>query len=240
MYVTKRSYFEAARMVDSKKENIDIVTMIESKLVAKPEFQEFDSELILKLNQAALNSERAREYYKGRGITKSSVEKYLLGYSENQDMVTIPMHSPDGMCIGFVARSVEGKDFKNTPGLQRSKTMFNLFRAKKFDKVFVVESSFDAIRLEQIGVHAVATLGASVSKKQRELLKQYFNNVIVLGDNDDAGKEMSNKLCNILGPMAIRGSLPEDVKDVSDLSDDQLKLFVSQFDDLVTSMLQLR
>jgi DNA primase len=225
-------------MIDSKSESVNFIESMESKLNKKPDFVEFDLELIKRLNTSALNSQRAAQYYLGRGITKQSVERYLLGYSESQDMVTIPVHSPDGMCLGFVGRSVEGKEFKNTPGLPKAKTMFNLFRAKRFDKVFVVESSFDAIRLEQVGAHAVATLGASVSGRQRELLKQYFNNVIVLGDNDDAGREMAKKLSNILGSSAINASLPKSVKDVSELSDDELKNFVSKFDDLVSSVLQ--
>jgi DNA primase len=70
------------------------------------------------------------------------------------------------------------------------------------------------------------------------LLKQYFNNVIVLGDNDDAGREMAKKLSNILGSSATIASLPESVKDVSELSDDELKKFVSQFDDLIANVLQ--
>jgi DNA primase len=238
MYVTKRSYFESARMIDSKKESKNFEELLISKIDKKVDFEEFDKHIIKKLNDAAINSQRAAKYYLSRGITKDSVIKYQLGYSELQDMVTIPVHSPDGICVGFVGRSIEGKSFKNTPGLPKAKTMFNLFRAKRFDKVFVVESSFDAIRLEQVGAHAVATLGASVSAKQRELLKQYFNNVIILGDNDNAGKEMSNKLINILGETAIRASLPESVKDVSELSDEELKKFVSQFDDLVLNMLQ--
>jgi DNA primase len=238
MHVTKRSYFESARMIDSKSESVNFIESMESKLNKKPDFVEFDLELIKRLNTSALNSQRAAQYYLGRGITKQSVERYLLGYSESQDMVTIPVHSPDGMCLGFVGRSVEGKEFKNTPGLPKAKTMFNLFRAKRFDKVFVVESSFDAIRLEQAGKRRIATLGASVSGRQRELLKQYFNNVIVLGDNDDAGREMAKKLSNILGSSAINASLPKSVKDVSELSDDELKNFVSKFDDLVSSVLQ--
>lgn len=238
MHITKRSYFEAARMIDSKKDDRNFEDILRLKLDTKPEFEEFDNGLIEKLNENALNSQRAAQYYLNRGITKESVVKYKLGYSENQDMVTIPVHSPDGLCLGFVGRSVEGKVFKNSYGLKKSSTMFNLWRAKRFDKVFVVESSFDAIRLEQVGAHAVATLGASVSGKQRELLKQYFNNVIILGDNDDAGREMSRKLINILGPTAVKAELPESVKDVSDLSDDELKSFVSKFDDLVANVLQ--
>ncbi len=58
-------------------------------------------------------------------------------------MVTIPVQSPDGITIGFVARTIEGKEFKNTPGLPKSKILFNLHRVKQSKRVYVVESSFD-------------------------------------------------------------------------------------------------
>jgi len=239
MHASGRSYFEAARLIDSKSDNKNLKEVLEETLSKKVEFEEYDPSMIEKLNNAALTSERAVSYFKYRKITKDSVIKYKLGYSNIQDMVTIPVYSPDGVCLGFVGRSVEGKVFKNTPGLQKSKTLFNLQRAKRFDKVFVVESSFDAIRLEQVGVHAVATLGATISKEQRKLLKQYFNQVIVLGDNDEAGQNMSKKMISYFGTGCIAPSLPQGVKDVSDLTEEDLKNFVNRFDDILSSMLQL-
>ena len=238
MQASGRSYFEAARLIDSKSDNKNLVEALEDTLNKKPEFEEYDLDMIERLNKNVSTNSRAIEYYKSRNINKDSVEKYKLGYSEKQDMVTIPVYSPDGLCLGFVGRSIEGKVFKNTPGLPKSKTLFNLQRAKRHDKVFVVESSFDAIRLEQVGVHAVATLGATISKEQRKLLKQYFNEVIVLGDNDEAGRNMSKKMISYFGTGCIAPSLPEGVKDVSDLTDSELKKFVERFDDLLSSMLQ--
>lgn len=238
MQASGRSYFEAARLIDSKSDSKNLVEALEETLSKKPEFEEYDLSMIERLHNNALNNIKAIEYYKSRKITKYSVIKYKLGYSEKQDMVTIPVYSPDSLCLGFVGRSIEGKIFKNTPGLPKSKTLFNIQRAKRFDKVFVVESSFDAIRLEQIGVHAVATLGATISKEQRKLLKQYFNQVIVLGDNDEAGKNMSKKMISYFGNGCIAPSLPEGIKDVSDLTNEDLKNFVNKFDDLVSSMLQ--
>jgi DNA primase len=237
MQASGRSYFEAARLIDSKSDSKNILENVTQMLEKKIEFEEYDSEMIDKLNSNALSMERAADYYKSRKITKESVIKYKLGYSDKQDMVTIPVYSPNGICLGFVVRSVEGKVFKNTPGLQKSKTLFNLQRAKRHDKVFVVESSFDAIRLEQVGVHAVATLGATISKEQRKLLKQYFNQVIVLGDNDEAGRNMSKKMIEFFGSGCIAPELPEGIKDVSDLSNDDLKLFVDKFDNVLYSML---
>lgn len=237
MEASGRSYFEAARLIDSKSDSKNILENVTQMLEKKIEFEEYDSAMIDKLNSNALSMERAADYYKSRKITKESVVKYKLGYSDKQDMVTIPVYSPNGICLGFVGRSVEGKVFKNTPGLQKSKTLFNLQRAKRYDKVFVVESSFDAIRLEQVGVHAVATLGATISKEQRKLLKQYFNQVIVLGDNDEAGKNMSKKMIEFFGSGCIAPSLPEGIKDVSDLSNEDLKSFVDKFDNVLYSML---
>jgi DNA primase len=238
MQASGRSYFEAARLIDSKSDERNLVEVLQETLDKKIEFKEYDLSMIDKLNNSALTSERAVNYYKSRKITKDSVIKYKLGYSEKQDMVTIPVYSPEGLCLGFVGRSVEGKVFKNTPGLPKSKTLFNIQRAKRYDKVFVVESSFDAIRLEQVGVHAVATLGATISKEQRKLLKQYFNQVIVLGDNDEAGQNMSKKMIAYFGTGCMAPPLPEGIKDVSDLSNEDLKNFVDRFDDMLSSMLK--
>ncbi|MFZ9241642.1 MAG: toprim domain-containing protein [Sediminibacterium sp.] len=238
MHVTQRSYFEAARLIDSKSESIDLLDNLSEALNKAPEFVEYDLEVINRLHNNVFKNKRAQEYFEKRGITKDSVIKYKLGYSENQDMVTIPVHSSEGLCLGFVGRSVEGKIFKNSTNLPKSKTMFNIHRAKLYDKVFVVESSFDAIRLEQVGAHAVAALGATISKEQRKLLKQYFNQVIVLGDNDEAGKNMSNKIKESFGSGCLVSSLPSMVKDVSDMKEDDLRIFVETFDEIVMSVLK--
>ena len=238
MQASGRTYFEAARLIDSKSDSKNLVENLTEVLEKKIEFQEYDLSIIDKLNSNALESKRAADYYKSRNITKESVIKYKLGYSEKQDMVTIPVYSPTGLCLGFVGRSIEGKVFKNTSKLPKGKTLFNLQRAKRYEKVFVVESSFDAIRLEQVGVHAVATLGATISKEQRKLLKQYFNQVIVLGDSDEAGQNMSKKMIAYFGIGCIAPSLPEGIKDVSEMSDKDLKNFVDRFDDMLSSMLQ--
>lgn len=239
MQVTKRSYFESMRLIDSKADKRNLTDQLSNALEKTTIFNQYDLTIIEKLHNSVFENTKAIEYFKSRGITKNSVDRYKLGYSVSQDMVTIPVHSPDGICLGFVGRSVEGKVFKNTQDLPKSKTLFNLWRNKRVDKIFVVESSFDAIRLEQVGAHAVATLGATISKEQRKLLKQYFNQVIALGDNDDAGTNMSNKLITDLGSgKCIVAKLPDNVKDVSDLSDEQLKEFVAKFDNIVLSMLQ--
>jgi DNA primase len=147
------------------------------------------------------------------------------------------MHNHEGMCLGFVARTIENKDFKNTPGLPKSKILFNLNRIKASNTVYVVESSFDAIRLDQIGFPAVATLGANVSVSQIRLLEKYFNNVVLIADNDEAGVIMTEKLIEKLGSRVTVIHLDKKYKDIGDMDDEAIRGIEFQFDKSISSML---
>lgn len=232
-----RTYFEAIRYIKSKEVDTDLSYQINQTLVEKPDYFQYDELQIKRLNQQALESPRALRYYSGRLITEDSIKKFDLGFSEKQDMVTIPVHSPDGMAVGFVGRSIEGKDFKNTPGLPKAKTLFNLHRVKTANKVYVVESSFDAIRLDQCGFPAVATLGANVSNFQTDLLGKYFNNIIVIADNDEAGGNMKDKIVERLGSRVNVIKIDKQYKDIGDMSDEAIKNIDESFDKTIASML---
>ena len=237
MFTTGRTYFETARYIKSKETEHNIENIVNKAMYAPPEFIQYDELLIKRLNNQALESPRAMRYYEGRKITKSSMEKFNLGYSEKQDSVTIPMQSPDGMTIGFVARTIEGKEFKNTPGLPKSKILFNLHRVKSSSVVYVVESSFDAIRLDQVGFPAVATLGANVSNSQIRLLEKYFTNVVLIADNDEAGNIMKDKLVEKLGSLVTIIRLDKKYKDIGDMEDEEIKNLEFQFDKSISAML---
>jgi DNA primase len=238
MFTTGRSYFETARYIKSKETETNIEAAVNKAMYAAPDFVQYDEVLIKRLNNQALESPRAMRYYAGRYITEDSIKKFSLGFSEKQDMITIPVHSPDGMTIGFVGRSVEGKEFKNTPGLPKSKVLFNLHRVKTSSIIYVVESSFDAIRLDQVGFPAVATLGANVSASQMKLLEKYFSNVVLVADNDEAGAIMKDKLIEKLGSLVSVISIDKKYKDIGDMDDDAIRNIEFQFDKSISSMLQ--
>ena len=238
MKMSNRSYFESLRYIKSKEQESDITQIVAKQLYTPPTFIQYDEVIIKRLNSQALESPRAMRYFDGRLITKSSVSKFNLGYSEKQDMVTIPVHSPEGMVIGFVGRSLEGKDFKNTPGLPKSKTLFNLHRVKANDKVYVVESSFDAIRLDQVGMPAVATLGATISKSQVELLEKYFNEIYLIADNDEAGKSMSKKMIDKLKSRVSIIQLDTKYKDIGDMQDSDIIKLSNSIDNSILEMLR--
>jgi DNA primase len=235
---TNRTYFESLRFIFSKGKNIDIEKEINKSLIDVPEYKIFDELITKRLNTNALSSPRAMSYYERRRVTRESVVKFGLGYSEKQDMTTIPIHSPDGILVGFVGRSIEGKEFKNTPGLPKSKILFNLHRVKTSSKVYVVESSFDAIRLDQVGFSAVATLGANVSNTQIELLQRYFNNIIVIADNDEAGGNMKDKIIEKLKSRVSVIQLNIEYKDIGDMDDAAIRNLDFQFDKTISLMLE--
>ncbi len=237
MHVSGRTYFESIRFIKNKEQEGNLEQEVNKQLYKKPDFVPFDELILKRLYNNLLMSDRAKDYFKYRKLETTSWAKFSLGYSEKQDMVTVPVHSPDGIPVGFVGRSIEGKEFKNTPGLPKSKTLFNLNRVKTADRVYVVESSFDAIRLDQIGFPAVATLGANVSNIQIELLQKYFNNIIVIADNDEAGGNMKSKILEKLGSRVSVIKLDKQYKDIGDMTDEEIKKLDFQFDKSIMAML---
>lgn len=238
MHMTGRTYFESVRYIKSKEVETDIESLVNKTLYAAPDFVQYDELLIKRLNKQALESPRAMTYFEGRRVTKDSVAKFDLGYSEKQDSVVIPMQSPEGMTIGFVARTIEGKEFKNTPGLPKSKILFNLHRVKASKTIYVVESSFDAIRLDQVGFPAVATLGANVSSSQMGLLKKYFNSIVLVADNDEAGSIMADRLIEKLGNLVTVIRPDKKYKDIGDMTDDEIRQLKLSFDNVIDAMLK--
>ena len=225
--------FEAMRFISSKEtealENFD--ELLNDAISETPTFEEFPYSTLVKLNDDLVTEWKAQKYFESRGINMQSGKYFNLGYSKNMDMVTVPVHSPDGMPIGIVGRSIEGKSFKNSTNLPKSKTLFNVHRAKKIgDHVIVVESSFDAIRVHQAGFpNVVATLGGFLSTEQQHLLNRYFNKITIMTDADLAGRELGLSIANKLRMKDILWSscgygkiYPHEAKDAGDMTDEEI------------------
>ena len=225
------------RLVFSKQEEaLDNFEEIMAEMFKdKPDFVEFPQSKINELSTSLTLNKVARDYFISRGINDLSMSHFELGYSENQNMVTVPVHTLDGLPIGLVGRSIEGKSFKNSTNLPKSKTLFNIHRAKKIgDHVIIVESSFDAIRVHQAGFpNVVATLGGFLSNDQHNLLNRHFNKITIMTDNDLAGRELGSGIAHKLKNKDILWSsfeygkiYPHDAKDAGDMTDEEIKTCV--------------
>ena len=147
-------------------------------------------------------------------------------------MVVVPLRAPDGMLVGIIGRAIETKQFKNSANLPRNKTLFNLNSAKKHGgKIIVCESSFDAIRISQAGFpNVVATLGAHLSKEQINLLNKYASTIIIMTDNDEAGRKLGDNIAKALPNKNILWALndydevyPNGAKDAGDMTDLEIR-----------------
>ena len=232
--LTGRNNFEAMRFISSNK--MSETEMLEEELKElldeKPEFEVFPTQTVEGAHMLLMSGAYgAKDYLLSRKINEEAMEYFQLGFSAIQKMTMVPLHSPDGVLVGVIGRSIEGKSFKNSPNLPRNKTLFNIHRAKRQGgTIIVVESSFDAIRLWQAGFpNAVATLGGSISDINIQNLNRYASTIIVMTDNDKAGRSLgetiANKLKNKNVLWARYDSLvtyPHQAKDVGDLTDEEI------------------
>ena len=230
---TQRNDFEAIRFIQSHKTNsTDLLSELEEMLEDKPDFVEFSPEIVDKLCKELLYSPKALQYFYSRGILDHTIKDFSLGYSVNQNMVTVPLRSPDGMLVGIIGRSIEGKQFKNSANLPRNKTLFNINRARKHGgKIIVCESAFDAILISQAGFpNVVATLGAHLSKEQVQLLNRYASTIIIMTDNDEAGRKLGDNIATQLKNKNVLWGLydydtiyPHGAKDAGDMSPEEIR-----------------
>ena len=234
---TDKNDFQSLRLIANKEtEALNNFDEIMSEIFEeKPDFQEFPQETIDRLHSDLTNNNAAKTYLVSRSISKESAQYFNLGYSPAMNMVVTPVHSPDGLPIGIVGRSIEGKTFKNSTNLPKSKTLFNIHRAKKIgDQVIVCESNFDAIRIHQAGFpNVVATLGGFLSNDQQNLLNRYFNKIIIMTDADEAGRELGKSISSKLRNKDISWAsygykeiYPHKAKDAGDLTEEEIKICI--------------
>jgi len=232
--LTNRNDFEALRFISQNKqtEAESFEEGLKDLLGEKPNFVEFSEDTLKNLYNGLAKTESARDYLKSRKIDLSAMAYFSMGYSENMGMVTVPLHSPDGIPVGIIGRSITNKKFKNSVNLPRNKTMFNLHRAKREGgTIIVVESSFDVIRLWQAGYpNAVATLGGSISDINIQNLNKYSSTIILMTDNDSAGRALGNTIANRLKNKNVlwakydhNNIYPNSAKDVGDMTDEEIK-----------------
>lgn len=232
--LTNRNDYEALRFIQSNKltQAEALEEELKDLLDEKPDFVEFSQLTLDKLKEDRIQSKEACEYFMSRKINNEAMDYFNLGYSKNMDMVTVPLHSPDGIPVGIIGRSIKDKRFKNSVNLPRNKTMFNLHRAKREGGTIIVcESSFDVIRLWQVGFpNAVGTLGGSISDINIQNLNKYASKIIIMTDSDQAGRSLGNTIANKLKNKNILWAkydhniiYPHSAKDVGDMTDEEIK-----------------
>ena len=165
---------------------------------------------------------------KQRGIEEKWQHGFRIGYCRKSWAVTFPWFNYRGDLVNIKFRSVTDKRFWYYTGGQPLRNHIyglNFVHKTRKNRVFIVESEIDAIMLWQSGIATIALGGANMTRRQRDLILQSpIEELVIATDNDRAGHKIADSIVNQLsGYVAIKKiNLPEQVKDVNELSREEL------------------
>lgn len=232
---------EAFRLIKTREMSLDdTINMLESQIDSTDDIVEFDSSVIESCRDRLWTPQGkpGLDYMLGRGFNEQTLRHFEIGYSQRQSSVTVPVHSFEGVPMGFIGRSIKGKRFLNSSGLQGRKTVFNSHRAKRYGAtLIIVEASFDAMKVHQAGYPNVGALfKGTVTNEQARLVSRSFSEIVIFVDNDNPkdypqlneppGAALSKKLRAIFSPTMLVKKVPFDRysghKDATDMSDDEI------------------
>ena len=165
----------------------------------------------------------------------SLVKKWQSDYfSFFRNRITFPIYDTRNNIVWFSARVIDPQDqpkYLNSSEqaiFEKSKILYGLNFAKNnvqmLDMIVLVEWQMDVIWLARLWMPIwVATCGTAVTDQHFKLLKRYTENVYILFDNDDAGKNATVRALkiayreNIFPKMIV---LPDGYKDTDDIAND--------------------
>jgi len=189
-------------------------------------------------------------------IQASLIKKWQSDYySFFRNRIMFPIYDTRNNIVGFSARVLDPKDqpkYLNSSehaAFEKSKILYWLNFAKDsiktHDMLILVEWQMDVIALARLWLSVgVATSGTAVSTNHLKLMKRYTENIYILFDNDEAGKNATIRALkiayreNVYPKMIV---LPQKFKDIDDLANitDWLETFNSCIKDSKDAFLQI-
>lgn len=187
----------------------------------EPPKEELPTEVVVDPNVIQVRYEAfgfpPRRFLEERMISRAAAEQYGLKWDRGWVIPIIEPHTHDLM--GWQWK--RGEDVYNYPRtVKKSQTLFGL-NWLTTGHIVLVESPLDVVRLASVGVTAVASYGAMVSRIQTQLLVSFADRVILALDADEEGERQMDKLQKYLIKfvMTTRPSFPAGIKDPGDMDD---------------------
>ena len=193
---------------------------------------EKEDETIPKWKIAPFQSGKATyQYFFRRGFDKEDMQKFMIGYDDDNKTVTIPVFNEENKLVGVIGRYISSKRKKNErykiyDHFERSRYLYpeNFLKVKN-DTIILVEGQFDAMYMHKIGYeNTLALMTDSISRKQIEFLESHCSKIIYIGDNDNRGRESRQKTYE-----KLKGKFdffivdfPREGKDVCDWSKEEI------------------
>lgn len=153
----------------------------------------------------AYESAENHPYVRSRGISGDIAKLFgLLHDPDNRgvERILVPVRHVTGELYGFLGRAIGSgtPKVRDYNGLPKRKLLLGLDKARTTSHGYIVlvEGPFDCLRLWTLGYPAVAALHSSLTPAQASLLREHAKSVVLLYDNDRAGKEGRNHAAKML------------------------------------------
>lgn len=180
---------------------------LSKRLINEDIIKEFDIGLSLDGN---LSQSLLKKYNKKTLIDLDLCKDYdtkLIDTFKNRIM--FPIKNNEGNMVGFSARIYNEENeskyinTKETIIFKKGTILYNLYNAKEFirrtKEAIICEGQMDVIRISSIGIkNVIGLMGTSFTKEQFETIKKLNVKVILNLDQDEAGKNATYTIGNIL------------------------------------------
>lgn len=145
-------------------------------------------------------------YLLDRGFAVRTLQHWRIGWDGISERLTIPVCNPEGELVGVKARTWKPKKREKIKykilgdknpkrrrygfdPYEKSMVVFGAHEIPAGTKTVVLcEGELDVIALWQIGIPALSTGSASVSKLQSQIIRSLCDEVVLFFDSDNAGK----------------------------------------------------
>ena len=180
------------------KDGEEALKYLKSRNFSNDIIKEFEFGLSPKNNM--LYSFLNKKEYKDADIEKTSLislEKYT--HDVFNDRIMIPIHDLEGNVLGFTGRIYKDSNnpkyinSKESEIFKKGKILFNFHRAKNHvrnaHELIIVEGNMDALKMYASGFkNVIALMGTALTSDQVDAIKKLRCKVILMMDNDSAGK----------------------------------------------------
>lgn len=138
----------------------------------------------------------AIEYAKSRGLTVDTLTKFRVGQSSH--WMTIPAFE-EGRLRGIKMRNLNKNGLRYMSYTGSHQALFNFDAVFLTSKpVFLVKGEIPCMLLDQLGFLACAPTGGEAGWRENWRLALALAQVIVIGDNDETGREMGKRRADFL------------------------------------------
>ena len=186
------------------------------------------------------------KYFSSRGFRAETLEHFGVGdcYDKNSDMyqrAVIPIRTPSGDLFAYLGRAIKDyikPKFLFTSGFDKRFFLYNLdlaiHRARETSTLLITEGQGDVWKLFEYGAsNAVGIFGKTITKQQEnEMLKNGITKLVILTDNDQAGREAKIKIQRSLSRNFTLIFPRFSRKDIGDMNKEQARNVLSQIEGL--------